>query len=248
MSELTELSELTEFASVLASPKGSLAKGSLVKGSLAKGSLAKRATILDAAAKVFSREGFAGASIDVIASEAGVSRQTVYNHIGDKESLFAAVVEDTTAKANAGLFATLATFPDNPQDLEAELTAFARRLAGDCLCNRQSTALRRLVEVEGQRYPELFRAWRERGPGRISAAIAARLARLAHGGLLEIDDPDLAARQFVALVTLDVFASSQWGVQPTKEAVEEGARTGVRTFLRAYATATATPERLPAVS
>ena len=31
------------------------------------------------------------ASIDTIAAEAGVSRQTVYNQIGDKEKVFAAV-------------------------------------------------------------------------------------------------------------------------------------------------------------
>ena len=41
---------------------------------------------------VFCREGFAGANIDLIAAEAGVSRQTVYNHHGDKEKLFMAVV------------------------------------------------------------------------------------------------------------------------------------------------------------
>ena len=49
-------------------------------------------SILEAAASVFCREGFAGANIDLIAAEAGVSRQTVYNHHGDKENLFVAVV------------------------------------------------------------------------------------------------------------------------------------------------------------
>src|SRR5688572_415169 len=86
-----------------------------------RGPVSKRSLILDTASRVFAREGFAGASIDMIAAEAGISRQTVYNQIGDKEKVFAAVVEDTTEKANAGLFATLATFPDRPTDLEAEL-------------------------------------------------------------------------------------------------------------------------------
>src|SRR5688500_10988714 len=100
-----------------------------------RGQLTRRALILEAASRVFAREGFSGASIDMIAAEAGVSRQTVYILIGDKESLFAAVVEETTARANADLFATLATFPDHPHDLEAELTGFARRLASNCLCH-----------------------------------------------------------------------------------------------------------------
>ena len=76
---------------------------------------AKRLSIIDAAASVFCREGFGGANIDLIAAEAGVSRQTVYNHHGDKETLFKAVVGDVTERTNAGFFATLATFPDHPR-------------------------------------------------------------------------------------------------------------------------------------
>jgi AcrR family transcriptional regulator len=183
---------------------------------------------------VFCREGFAGASIDTIATEAGVSRQTIYNHVGDKEGLFAAVVEDTTEKANAGLFATLATFPDHPKDLEADLIAFARRLAGDCMCNRQTAELRKLVEVEGERYPKFFRTWYERGPAKVTAALSARLARLAHAGLLDLDDPDLAARQFISLVMMDIKPMTHLGKVPSRAEVEAAATTGVKTFLRAY--------------
>src|SRR5262249_11417130 len=147
-----------------------------------RGQLAKRTTILETAARVFAREGFAGSTIDMIAAEAGVARQTIYNQIGDKEKVFAAVVKDTTEQANAGLSPTLQTFPSARKDLEQERTAFPRRLATNGLCDRRSAALLKLVETEGQRHPELFQAWREQGPGRVWAAVSARLARLAHGG------------------------------------------------------------------
>ena len=96
---------------------------------------AKRVSILEAATYVFCREGFAGANIDMIAAEAGVSRQTIYNHHGDKEKLFVAVVQALTERANAGIFATLATFPDHPENIEADLVAFAIRLNRNCICN-----------------------------------------------------------------------------------------------------------------
>ena len=115
------------------------------------------------------------------------------------------------SSANAGLFATLATFPDRPKDLEAELTAFARRLAANCMCDRRAAALQKLVETEGHRYPELFEAWRERGPGRVWSAVSARLSRLAHDGLLDLDDPDLAARQLISLVNMDLRRFSDDG-------------------------------------
>ena len=72
------------------------------------------------------------------------------------------------------------------------------------MCSRDGKFLRRLVQNEGERYPELFAGWREDGPGKTWAALAARFARLAHAGYLDIDDPDLAARQFLALVNADL--------------------------------------------
>jgi AcrR family transcriptional regulator len=195
---------------------------------------AKRVSILEAATYVFCREGYAGANIDMIAAEAGVSRQTIYNHHGDKEKLFIAVVRALTERANAGIFATLATFPDHPADLEAELVAFAVRLNRNCICNSDGKYLRKLIEAEGQRYPELFATWRENGPGKTWAALAARFARLAHAGYIEVDDPDLAARQFLALIDADLKISMLLGDQPDDASVRQAATNAVRTFLRAY--------------
>ena len=195
---------------------------------------AKRVSILEAATYVFCREGFAGANIDMIAAEAGVSRQTIYNHHGDKEKLFVAAVRALTERANADFFATLATFPDHPDDLEADLIAFAVRLNRNCICSSDGKFLRKLIQAEGERYPELFAAWREHGPGKTWAALAARLARLAHAGHLDIDDPDIAARQFLALVNADLHVSLMLGEQPDDERRREAATNAVRTFLRAY--------------
>lgn len=195
---------------------------------------AKRLSIIETAAQVFCREGFGGANIDLIAAEAGVSRQTVYNHHGDKENLFAAVVRDVTERINAGLFETLATFPDHPKDLEGDLIAFAMRLNRNCLCNRDGKYLRKLIQTEGDRYPELFAAWREHGPGRIEGALGARFARLALAGLLDIDDPDVTARQFLALINADIQVASLLGDVLSDEQVERSATNAVRTFLRAF--------------
>lgn len=54
---------------------------------------AKRATITQAAAEVFARKGFQGASMDDIATAAGVSKGTVYGYFENKEELFYATFE-----------------------------------------------------------------------------------------------------------------------------------------------------------
>ncbi|WP_455273985.1 TetR/AcrR family transcriptional regulator C-terminal domain-containing protein [Rhizobium herbae] len=204
-----------------------------------RGQCAKRKSILEAAAEVFCRQGFTGASIDEIAAEACVSRQTVYNHYREKENLFTAVVEDVMDRANAMLFTTLATFPEKPDNLEDDLVGFAVRLSHNCICNQDGKFLRKLVQSEGERYPHLFESWRQYGPGKVGTALAALFARLAHKGLLQIDDFDVAARQFLALVNADLQMNTLFGVTPTEAELETAARNAVRTFMRAYAPAQA---------
>ena len=196
---------------------------------------AKRDLIIEAAAEIFAEVGYATASIDGIASRAGVSRQTVYNQFGDKEKVFKEVVGEITQRSSAGFFSVLETFPDNPQDLQKELTAFTVRMLKIATCNPHSRWLTRLVEREGQRYPELFNTWREYGPGRKYPAIAARFAQLAHAGHLAFDDPSLAARQYMALALADVRGDMQLGIMPADEELEVMAGNAVKTFLRAFA-------------
>ncbi|WP_373288650.1 TetR/AcrR family transcriptional regulator [Brucella endophytica] len=198
------------------------------------GQCMKRNTILDAAARAFCRDGFAGASIDLIAAEAGVSRQTIYNHYRDKEMLFGAVVGEITARVNAALCAILSTFPEKPDNLEADLVLFANKLGKKCMCNQDGEALRKLIQAEGERYPELFAVWRENGPARVWSIAAERLASLSACGALDIDDPDLALRQFLALVNADIQLCGLTTKRPTEKDIEDAARNGVRTFLRAF--------------
>jgi AcrR family transcriptional regulator len=203
-------------------------------GHTQRGQCAKRLSILEAAADVFCRQGFAGASIDEIAAEACVSRQTIYNHYREKETLFVAVVDDVMNRANAMLFSVLSSFPERADNLEGDLTAFSFRLSKNCVCNHDGKFLRKLVQTEGEHYPHLFESFRQQGPGKLTNALSALLARLSQSGALVIDDFDVAARQFVALGNADLQLLTLFGATPTDEQLESAARNAVRTFLRAY--------------
>lgn len=54
----------------------------------------KRKMILDGAVTVFIEDGFDQANMDRIAEVAGVSKKTVYNHFGSKETLFQSIIDD----------------------------------------------------------------------------------------------------------------------------------------------------------
>lgn len=63
------------------------------------GGTGSRLRILEAARALFGRVGLAAATMEQIASEAGVGVATVYRHFGDKESLVVAFAEEMTPRA-----------------------------------------------------------------------------------------------------------------------------------------------------
>src|SRR6185312_15687614 len=57
-----------------------------------------RARLLDAAASVYARQGFNGATLDEVAAEAGFTKGAVYGHFGSKENLLLALMEEHLAR------------------------------------------------------------------------------------------------------------------------------------------------------
>jgi AcrR family transcriptional regulator len=60
----------------------------------------RRTGILDAALAVFSRRGYHAASIDDIASEAGVSKALIYEHFASKQELYADLIARNARELN----------------------------------------------------------------------------------------------------------------------------------------------------
>ncbi len=53
----------------------------------------RRALILDAALRTFAANGYDGASMDEIATEAGISKAVVYDHVASKRDLYTQLLE-----------------------------------------------------------------------------------------------------------------------------------------------------------
>jgi TetR/AcrR family transcriptional repressor of mexJK operon len=197
-----------------------------------------RALIMEAAARVFLQRGYPGTSVDDIATEAGVSKRTVYNVFDDKEQLFRAILDQAIATAERYSLAFGETAAET-DDVAATLTALARELAASVLGGRV-VPLRRLLNGEASRFPEFAAEYYERAPGRVMTAVAGALRGFGERGLLRIDDPELAAEHFAFLAigpSLDraLFdLESDTDAATTTRAVERAER-GAAAFLRAYA-------------
>jgi AcrR family transcriptional regulator len=79
-----------------------------------------RTSLLAAAARVYARRGFGGATLDEVAAEAGFTKGAVYSHFGSKENLLLALMEEHLASQVADQIALF----------DRERTTWERPLAG----------------------------------------------------------------------------------------------------------------------
>jgi TetR/AcrR family transcriptional repressor of mexJK operon len=216
---------------------GEVANSAVSGQTPSRGRLDKRQAIVEAAFRVFAREGYAGASVDAIAAEAGVAKPTIYNHMGGKENLFRQVLTQAAAQAIGKNVAAIERMQTRPADLAAELVEVALELAR-CYCRDESGTFWRLMNAEIIRFPDLWDEVWGSGPDRLREAMAGRLARLAMAGYLTIKDPEMAADQFLALTTHDLERRTALGTRlPSDDELREIVAPGVETFIRAFAPA-----------
>jgi TetR/AcrR family transcriptional repressor of mexJK operon len=196
--------------------------------------------ILEAAVTVFLREGYDRASVDTIAEGAGVAKQTVYNHFGDKERLFLAAVEHERGRIAAGFTdgepeegAGRTPAATRAPDAATELLGLARRVLA-ALLDERSTALRRLVISQLGHQPTLYAALDDEPAPLVRALADAFRARTARGELW-IGEPSIAAKQFVGLLMQQGSARTRYGTQRlVGEEFETICRQTVGLFLRAF--------------
>jgi TetR/AcrR family transcriptional repressor of mexJK operon len=193
---------------------------------------AKRRQILGGARQVFGELGYERASVDLIATRAGVSKATVYNHFQDKRALFVASVVEECDALRAGLQRCLAK---PAGELEPSLQRMGEQIMAVYLSPVVAGLFRHTI-AEVARFPDIGRIVFERGRLQLQEAIAAYLARWHERGVLRIDDPAAAAVQFVALCQGDLGARSRLGMlqYPVDEEVRASVSRAVRTFVRAY--------------
>ena len=199
--------------------------------------------ILAAAKELFLADRYDGVTLDRVAERAGVSRQTVYNRFGSKETVFREMVRHHWA-AFAGPGRRLVECPAGAS-AEEVLRAFARSL------HRFATEIdqirfARLVVAESGRLPWIAEEFLRIGKGPVVDAFVGCLDELVRRGRLSCPDTRLAARQFMGLVQEFLVWPGVMGfeeevaAQPPADVVIEEA---VRTFLARYAPASHGAER-----
>ena len=189
---------------------------------------------MEAAQRVFFAHGYLETSVDSIAAEAGVSKQTIYNHFGDKRALFVAVIEAVQARtAAAAAQGTPDPLTAENDDLETSLRRLARIMIETAL-RRDIVALRRIAIAERARDPELLQAFATPRSA-FDKLFAEGIEERVRAGLLDVDDPAVATRQFLILTVQEALMRSELGTRElAPEEIDQIITDGVRMWLRAY--------------
>jgi AcrR family transcriptional regulator len=194
---------------------------------------AKRRQIVEGARTVFRALGFDAASMGEIAKAAGVSKGTLYVYFKDKDELFQAIVEKECPLQAEGVlvFDLEGGDPDIAGTLTRLGVAFMTAL---CEPDRLSTA--RTVMAIADRKPNIGRTFYETGPAKGLAKLRAYFDAQIAAGRLVIEDPEVAAAQFIESCHATMLKPMMlnFAPPPSLARIEHVVGIAVKTFMAAY--------------
>jgi TetR/AcrR family transcriptional repressor of mexJK operon len=150
--------------------------------------------VLDAARRVFLQRGFDAATVGDVASEAKVSKATVYSNFHDKNALLAAMVERVTAESEAILAVAVSPLGE-VGPITGRFTRVALALARGVL-RPEIVHLRRLAISTAVEFPESALLYWQRGPASTIRMLSEQLEAMDARGEIACPEPVSTAALF----------------------------------------------------
>ena len=183
-----------------------------------------RDRILEAAARVYAQHGFRGATTRLIAQEAGVNEVTLFRLFGSKAQLFDELLHKQLHAS------TVPLLPDEPGDVEAELTDWCAVLLSQMRASR--SFLRKMIGETEER-PDAARSACI-GPHYAAESLERYVQRLRARGLADGDaDYRTAISMFMSALFGDVMVRDTIEEHFFPEPVDDAPARYVMAFLRA---------------
>jgi len=187
--------------------------------------------VIAGARDVFLAQGFEGASVDLIAREAGVSKATLYSYFPDKRILFIEVAkEECASQAKRALELDAADVP-----VREMLTTVSYKMM-EFLTSNFAQRIFKICVAESDRFPELGREFYMSGPKLMEDRLCAYFEQACARGELKIDDIRLAAVQFQELTKSEIFVKMVFNIidKPTDAEAKRIIDGAVNMFLARY--------------
>ncbi len=192
---------------------------------------AKRRQIMEGARKVFRAKGFDGASMEVIAREAGVSKGTLYVYFTSKETLFEALILEERLGQAELMAEVLTTQSDIRTDLKRIGRIYLEKMARP---GKLSTL--RMVIGAAEKFPQFGNLVYQAGPCQGRRELGRFIQERIEKGDLKSCDVELAAGQFFDLCVAGILRRMllNAGPAPDETEIETNVDAAVNVFLAAY--------------
>lgn len=183
----------------------------------------RKRQIIEAAATLFSRQGFNGTTTREIARAAGVSEATVFKHFATKEELYAAIIEVKSHGMQAlDAMAAAAQRDDDAGVLRALALEMIERTQADPTLMR----LTFLSALEGHALSEMMYHSRVQ---KLDEFLSGYIARRVAAGAFRDVDPMQAAWNYIGMVSHHIqrrefFGHKPPGDPPRERVIEEMVR------------------------
>lgn len=190
----------------------------------------KHNAVLAAASRLFLQQGLQGTSMDAVAREAGVSKQTVYAHFKSKEELFRACIK---AKIVSYGFDE-GRLPVGEDKRERLLLLVKRFMA--LIFDPEVVAMHRVVAGEAPSYPQVASLFFESGPAAVKRAVGQCLDRMVADGELDVPDIEHASWLLPNMAFGKFHVQLQLGLidRVPEDVLDRHLRQAVDDFLRLY--------------
>jgi TetR/AcrR family transcriptional regulator, mexJK operon transcriptional repressor len=189
----------------------------------------KAQLIIAAAREAFLEKGYDGVSMDEVANRAGVAKQTVYARYSSKDALFLAVVESVQGRMLSAVSAA------GPHAIRDRLHRIARELL-DVVLDSSSLSLSRIALGASYRFPTLGHSIYGARIKELHAVLADIVEQAAKEGCLLVDDPTVAAEQFLALIRGELHLHCLYdpSFRPSSAKIERQINAGIDCFMARY--------------
>ena len=181
----------------------------------------------EAAVSTFLEYGYDGATMEAIAQAAGITKRTLYARYPDKRAVFLDVIPWAFSRS-----VERDSSPSrNDDDLSAALTAIGRGALRRAL-DPDTLRLHKIVMNESGRFPEFAVSAETLGWSRRQRQVMDLLRRHVAAGTVQVDDVELAAEHFLAMVEVLPARLADFGVFRSRKQQERHLEHAVNLFLR----------------
>lgn len=183
--------------------------------------------IRQSAVDAILERGFDGTTMESVALAAGVTKRTLYARYSDKQALFAAVIPWAMARLH------WEEPPDEAvdNDLESALLAAGRSALARVL-HPDVVRLTRLAMIDAARFPDFATSAQSLTFSPRVRSLMKLLQRHIDNGEIVVDDLELAAEDFLALVSSTPATLAAFGVLRTPKEEKRHLEHAVGLFLR----------------